>query len=178
MKKPVRKARRFIKRSVGRINGKGKQRYDAVASMDEDQYDKAFFGGTGKSKGARPTSGKGKGRRGNRIGSDGEVMKCSICNSTDHFKAVCPRICGVVLGGCDEYIDLWGGFTNTDAPTPAIDDDEDEGPLAHLFPSKQVKTKAFSNIEQQDLAPNYEPHPTPQFVTEAIPHFDAESILH
>lgn len=47
----------------------------------------SYFGSKGKTKG----TGKGKGRRGNPIGTDGKVMTCSICKSEQHFRAQCPQ---------------------------------------------------------------------------------------
>ena len=37
------------------------------------------------------TSGKGKGRRGNPKGADGNVLKCFDCGSTEHLRAECPQ---------------------------------------------------------------------------------------
>ncbi len=46
----------------------------------------------GRGKGHRPgSSGKGFGRRGNPKDRDGNVMRCSICNSEEHFAARCPQ---------------------------------------------------------------------------------------
>ena len=67
MKKPVRKARRFFKRTFPNMRqpkGKGKRRYHALMEMAGERYDEVFFGGKGNSKGKHQTTGKGKfGRR-------------------------------------------------------------------------------------------------------------------
>ena len=93
MHKPTRKVRRFLKRRgpKGKGKGKGWSRFSFLAEMGDVEYDQIFFGGKGSSKGKRRSFAKGKGRRGNPIGRDGEKMKCSICNSEDHFRAFCPQ---------------------------------------------------------------------------------------
>ena len=92
MQKPVRRTRRFIRRTgKGKGQGKGKSRYSFLAEMNDDEVEETFFGeGKGYGKGKR-SPGKGKGRRKNPIGSDGQVMRCGICNADDHFRAQCPR---------------------------------------------------------------------------------------
>ena len=94
MHKPVRKARRFFKKAFPQIRqpkGKGKGRYNAMTQMSDHQHDQVYFGGKGKSKGRCQTTGKGFGRRSNPTGPDGEVMKCTACNSTEHVRAACPQ---------------------------------------------------------------------------------------
>ena len=90
LRKPTRRVRRFLRRS-GKGKGKGKRRFAFLAELTDEQYDSVFFGGKGKSKGKRRSTGKGKGRRRNPLGADGEVMRCSICNSDTHFRAQCPQ---------------------------------------------------------------------------------------
>ena len=71
MNKPVRKARRFFKKSFPQLRqpkGKGKGRYHAMTNMDAHQHDQVFFGGKGSSKGKHRTTGKGFGRRTNPTG--------------------------------------------------------------------------------------------------------------
>ena len=69
MGRPVRKLRRFIKRTYdkgkgfkGKHKGKGKARHAFLAEMTDADVDQAFFGGKGKS-GKNRSSGKGKGRK-------------------------------------------------------------------------------------------------------------------
>ena len=59
--------------------------------MDDVTYDSTFYGGKGNSKGRRRSFGKGRGRRGNPKGADGNTMKCHTCGSEDHLKADCPQ---------------------------------------------------------------------------------------
>ena len=94
MQKPVRKARRFFKRSFPQLRqpkGKGKGRYNAMIQMDDQRYDQVYFGGKGLSKGKRQTTGDNFGRRTNPTGPDGEIMKRTVCDSTEHFRAMCPQ---------------------------------------------------------------------------------------
>ena len=95
MSKPTRKARRYIKEAKGKGErpgkGEGKRRFAFLAEMPEVEYDDAFFGGRGKNKGKRRSFGKGKGRRGNPYGADGQQMTCSICGSTEYFRAQCSE---------------------------------------------------------------------------------------
>ena len=76
------KWRRFTGRAPrryrSRAKGKGKGRYN----YEQEAMD-TFFG---KGKG-----GKGKGKAGNPFGRDGQRLKCSICGSDQHLRAVCPR---------------------------------------------------------------------------------------
>ena len=94
--KPTRRVRRFVKRTgkgKGR-KGKGKRRFTFLTEMSDEEYSQIFFGGKGKKgygKGKHRSSGKGKGRRRNPIGRDGQVMKCGICDSEEHFRAECPQ---------------------------------------------------------------------------------------
>ena len=90
MHKAAHKVRKFLKRS-GKGKGKGKRRFSFLADYDDDTVDHVFYGGKGKSKGKPRSSAKGKGRRRNPIGRDGEVMKCGICESENHFRAQCPQ---------------------------------------------------------------------------------------
>ena len=64
MQKPVRRARRFIRRKgKGKGRGKGASRFSFLADMDDTEVEETFFGkGKGRGNGKR-SSGKGKGRR-------------------------------------------------------------------------------------------------------------------
>ena len=80
--KPNRRVRRFVRRKGGK-GGKGSSTFMANFTGVIGK------GGKGKTMG---TSGKGHfGRRKNPKGRDGQVMKCSICNSDEHLRAVCPQ---------------------------------------------------------------------------------------
>jgi len=90
MKKPTRRVRRFVKRK-GKGKGRGKSRFSFLSTMPDEEYDSMFYGGKGNSKGKRRSSGKGKGRRTNPRGRDGQIMTCGICGSETHFRAECPN---------------------------------------------------------------------------------------
>jgi hypothetical protein len=104
--KPVRKARRFAhaglslkgygKGTTGKgKSGKGRARYNVVcefltnlpANCPNNSEVLSYFQ-KGKGKGS---SGKGFGRTGNPKDRDGNVMTCSICGSTEHFRANCTQ---------------------------------------------------------------------------------------
>ena len=97
MRRPTRRTRRFARRKgkgKGR-RGKGKSKFSYFEDMTDHEYTEAFYGGKGrKGKGKRRSfnKGKGKGRNRNPVGSDGNVMLCSICGSDSHFRAACPNI--------------------------------------------------------------------------------------
>lgn len=85
--KPVRALRR-----VFRKKGKGKGSKGGIGSFGylnlNEVLQNSYY--KGKGKGGR-SSGKGFGRRQNPRGRDGEIMKCSICQSTKHLRARCPQ---------------------------------------------------------------------------------------
>ena len=81
--KPVRSLRRVLKRK-----GKGKGKRNSYLNIDSLLQQSAYFKGKGK---GGNTSGKGFGRKQNPCGRDGEPLKCSICGSSYHLRARCPR---------------------------------------------------------------------------------------
>ena len=82
--KPVRRFRKTIKKIKGHRKGRGKGFFWT--------HDDTLTYLKGKGKGQRKnTTGKGHGRRGNPEDKDGNIMRCSICNSTEHFRANCPQ---------------------------------------------------------------------------------------
>ena len=82
--KPVRRLRTVFRRK-GKGKGKGSRSYlNLGEALEQSSYFK------GKGKGGR-SSGKGFGRRINPKGRDGEVLKCSVCNSIYHLRARCPQ---------------------------------------------------------------------------------------
>ena len=83
--KPTREVRRFAKEKGGQ--GKGGKRAIAFLATPEVQ---SYFKGKGKRKGRSSGKGFGGGRT-NPTGPDGLTMKCSICNSEEHFRARCPQ---------------------------------------------------------------------------------------
>ena len=68
--------------------------FQFMTEMTDAELEEVYFKGRGKrggGKGFRRSTGKGRGRRRNPIGSDGNVMRCGICNSDTHFRAQCPQ---------------------------------------------------------------------------------------
>ena len=100
MNKPTRRARRFLKRGgKGKKGGKGKGKAKIqstsqnagayLASLSDHEVASMFPMAKGRN--WRKSSGKGKGRRGNPRGKNGEVMKCHQCGSTEHLVNKCPQ---------------------------------------------------------------------------------------
>ena len=108
-KKPVRKVRRFFRRTLNRkgksskgkgkrVTGKGMSSY--LAELSQEDFDDMFFskgkgkGSKGRSRGVK-SSGKSMGRRTNPRGPDGQIMKCTgnngRCGSETHFRRECPH---------------------------------------------------------------------------------------
>ena len=69
---------------------KGSGRGQPLFHVEASNETLAYFCGKGKGN-RRHTSGKGTGRRTNPTGRDGQVMKCRVCNSPEHFEARCPQ---------------------------------------------------------------------------------------
>ena len=99
--RPVRKFRRHIKRHAyfrkgkgrgrkGKGKGKGHSRPSTGGFMWTRDDTLAYLKGKGKAD-RMHTSGKGFGRRRNPKDKHGNVMKCRICNSEEHFAAKCPN---------------------------------------------------------------------------------------
>ena len=102
-----RRKRRFFRRGKGGKGGKGHRKgfqrnpyaitseepesapcvHDLNLNITFPAFDAepvdVFFKGSGKGKGSR--------RGGNPTGRDGKRLTCSICNSEEHFRAVCPK---------------------------------------------------------------------------------------
>ena len=99
--KPAREFRRILKRfRTAKGKGKGFSRHamrtkgngkgQPLFHVEAFNETLAFLGGKGKGH-RRHTSGNGTGRRMNPTGRDGQVMKCRVCNSPEHFEARCPQ---------------------------------------------------------------------------------------
>ena len=87
--KPVRRFRRAIKlQKRRRGKGKGKGKVHGIIWTSDDTL--AYLKGKGKGHRVN-TSGKGHGRRKNPKDRQGNIMRCRICNSDEHFAARCPR---------------------------------------------------------------------------------------
>ena len=130
MKKPTRKVRRFVK-TKGKGKGNGKHRFSFLSTMGDEEYDGIFFGGKGKSKGTRRSTGKAGGRSKNPIGSDGNIMLCGICGADDHFRAQCPRSPSTMLA--TGHTHLATGHTHGLAAPARSVDLEVGGPLGDLL---------------------------------------------
>ena len=93
--RPVRKFRRYAKRFRRKGKGKGSKGFGFGKSgrphfLAQNDEVLAYLKGSGKGKRSH-TSGKGFGRRKNPRGRDGQIMKCRVCNSEEHFAARCPQ---------------------------------------------------------------------------------------
>ena len=94
--KPIRRVRRFLKKSYGNCitptNTRGHGRYTFLAEASDERLE-AIFKGKGKGKGAkgRRTTGKGFGRKTNPKDKQGNIMKCHRCGSTEHLLRQCPH---------------------------------------------------------------------------------------
>ena len=82
--KPVRALRRVLRKKG---KGKGKPHH-SFFDISEALQQSAYFKGKGK---GGKSSGKGFGRKINPKGRNGEVLKCSICDSMYHLRARCPQ---------------------------------------------------------------------------------------
>ena len=97
--RPVHRFRRSFKKShlgCGKGNGSFgrrtpfKKSYNRGRGFWVSESVMAFLQSKGKGSG-KSTTGKGFGRKGNPRDRNGEIMKCRICNSTEHLMARCPR---------------------------------------------------------------------------------------
>ena len=87
-RRPTRRRRFHNRKGKGRGKGKGlsfgPRFMCSSCSTYEDCELVAFAGKGGKSKGKFPP-------RQNPVGADGQIMKCSICESTTHLRRFCPQ---------------------------------------------------------------------------------------
>lgn len=129
-----------------------------MIEMDAHRYDQVYFGGKGNSKGKRQTTGEGFGRRQNPTGPDGTTLTCTICDSTEHFRAMCLRNQASSSSGTGlvnpNYL-MTGEHTHV-------------CPLADILFYNQVETTAFSPEEQTDLVSNHDPWPSPFHVPDLV----------
>merc|ERR1711994_186934 len=107
--KPVRRFRRNFKKTLrGYGRGQRKGRGRGFFYTQDEVF--AFLKGKGKGNRSH-TSGKGHGRRKNPRDRNGDIMKCSICGSEDHFRANCPQGKGKGNGS------KGGGFQPASSPS-------------------------------------------------------------
>ena len=149
MGKPVRAVRRFLGRK-GKGKGKGKVKGGKagaagtfLAAISDEEADQIFLGkGKGKgtkgikgSKGSQKgkrSSGKGKGRRLNPFGPDGERMKCDDCGADDHFRRDCTQ--GAVHGSAATGSSFYAVPPTLTADASTVTPRQDDGPLADMPP--------------------------------------------
>ena len=95
MGKPVRRVRRFLKRSYGhRFKPHRSQNLNSFLAEESDERLEAIFKGKGKGKGLkgrRRTTGFGFGRKTNPRDKQGNIMKCHGCGSEHHLIKRCPQ---------------------------------------------------------------------------------------
>lgn len=111
--------------------------------MTDEEYDQVFYGGKGKRKGKHRSYAKGSGRRRNPIGCDGELMKCGICNSEEHFRAFCPQIPNRGGKGAGKGLQ---GYT-------------DSGPIGDLIGVTFVGMEIVADRAQSEMPEYAEPAP-------------------
>ena len=94
--RPVRRFRRGFKKFArkGKGRGKGHRKGKGKGFMAFSEEDVAAYIAKGGGKGRSSKFGKGKGRRKNPMGRDGNIMRCRICNSDEHFQRECPNNSG------------------------------------------------------------------------------------
>ena len=188
--KPVRAVRRFVRRKgkgsgKSKGPGKGKRVGTYLAELSDQEVDSIFLGkgkkggGKGFNKGKRST-GFGKGRRGNPLDKDGNVMRCHNCQSTEHLIAQCPSK-GSGKGAAVQMFASQTQHTHHTHTTPADWEGAfhthdagmyEEGPLAGLLgvteqPPEHVhqifmNTQTTGSSQAADL-----PAPPPQVATPA-----------
>ena len=164
LQKPTRRVRHHLQKK-GKGKGRGKSRFSFLADMPDALYDEIFFGGKGKSKGKARTSGKGKGRRVNPRGRDGQIMTCGICGSESHFRADCPQ-------NPNRSNNAHHAFASGTQPNTTFTSYSGLGPLGDLLanePSAAFITFQSDNIPRLPQAP-------PPATTQVLPAERPEGI--
>ena len=167
--KPTRKFRRIHKRfrlAKGKGRGfsrhamktKGSGKGQPMFHVEAFQEALTYLGGKGKGH-RKHTSGKGTGRRMNPTGRDGQVMKCRLCNSPEHFAARCPQsrtsappqLCvqtaegplAGILEHTNHGVTSYPIFSTT--PNPVVREGQDDHTLTFM-----VRERATSQPSQSD----------------------------
>ena len=122
--------------TVGKGKGKkGKHPVTAMlAEMDDAEVQMALPAFRGQR-----TPGKGKGRRSNPKGPDGQLMRCFECGSTEHLAGSCPRR---AHSGSNPATTFFARPSHTDmtfaGPLAGLIDDSDLQPIYHVSTASQV----------------------------------------
>ena len=129
--KPVRKFRRLTRKfrrkgkgkgfRSGFRSGKGFGKSKGIFLAEEHEAALTYLKGKGKGK-RKGSSGKGTGRRKNPTGRDGQVMRCRVCGSDEHFAARCPQSDGRP-----------GGGSSSAGPQMFVLQESSDGPLSGLL---------------------------------------------
>ena len=147
--KPTRKFRRLT-RKFGRRKGKGKGfrsgfrpgkgsgKGKGIFLAEEREAALAYLKGKGKGK-RKGSSGKGTGRRKNPMGRDGQIMRCRICGSDEHFAARCPQ---ANSGSSSSAGPQMNHFVLQDSP---------DGPLSGLLQNASNEHLALEYSESSSL---------------------------
>ena len=104
--------------------------------------------------------------RTNPTGPNGETMKCTVCDSTEHFRAMCPRnqaSSSSGIGLVNPNFMMAGEHTHV-------------CPLADILFYNQVETTAFSIDEQSDVE-NQSSQPSSFHVPKLVPAAPYASFL-
>ena len=122
--------------TVGKGKGKkGKHPVTAMlAEMDDAEVQMALPAFRGQR-----TPGKGKGRRSNPKGPDGQLMRCFECGSTEHLAGSCPRR---AHSGSNPATAFFARPSHTGmtfaGPLAGLIDDSDLQPIYHVSTASQV----------------------------------------
>ena len=141
-----RKWRRFAGRNPKRQRGPTRRRH--FFEMDVSVSETYFGKGKGGGKGAPH-------RKGNPIGRDGQVMRCSICNSDQHFRARCPQ----AAKGKGKGTPPSGGGTMHTNPVPSSP--FTDGPLADFVSARAESHMVVAEASDPAATPADPPPATP-----------------
>eukprot|EP00435_Cladocopium_sp_Y103_P031480 s696_g8.t1 len=153
MGKTTRAVRRYAKRfdrrkgkGKGKLNhsafavgkGKGKKGKHPISAMLAEMPDEAVYQALPSFRGNR-TCGKGKGRRTNPLGPDGQKLRCYECNSTEHLAGSCPRR-QAMSSARPGATTFFTQFSNSSEPLP--------GPLAGIINDFDLESAFHASASQ------------------------------
>ena len=151
--KPVRKFRRHMNHHFKKGKGKGKSKGKTRGFMWT--HDDALTYLKGQGKGNRSgSSGKGFGRRKNPKDRAGNVMKCRVCDSDEHFAAKCPQGKGSGKGaGKSGFLNFTGAVTPVDeGNTPEVAGPSSDAPPCAALGSVYVSSSFMASHEGDDTS--------------------------